>query len=344
MDEIDEIDDVMRTTAKELVAPGKGILAADESTGTIAKRFDSIGVANTEDNRRMYRQMLFTTPGLGQHISGVILFDETIRQATDDGTAFVKVLEAAGSIPGIKVDTGAKPLARHPGETVTEGLDGLRERLAVYAELGARFAKWRATIIIGDGTPTGSAIDANAHAMARYAALCQEAGVVPIVEPEVLMDGDHDIAACERATSHTLDALYPELAAARVDLPGSLLKVNMVVPGKGNATQDDDRAIAEATIGCLVAHVPAEVPGVVFLSGGMSDEQATNRLNEMNRIGGFPWQLSFSYGRALQAPSLKAWGGDAANIAAGQAALAHRATMNGLARSGDYDPSMETAA
>jgi fructose-bisphosphate aldolase class I len=338
------MSDTMRTTATDLVAPGKGVLAADESTGTIKKRFDSIGVENTEANRQAYRQLLFTTAGLGEHISGVILFDETIRQSTADGVPFVQVLQDAGAIPGIKVDTGAKPLALFPDETVTEGLDGLRERLVEYHQLGARFAKWRATIIIGQGIPSNFAIDANAHAMARYAALCQEADIVPIVEPEILMDGDHDLAACEEATGRTLDALYRQLAAHRVDLPGSLLKVNMIVPGKGNATQDDDRAIAEATIRCLTASVPAEVPGVVFLSGGMSDEQATNRLNEMNRIGGFPWQLSFSYGRALQAPAIKAWGGDPGNVAAGQRALAHRAKMNGLARAGAYEPSMESAA
>jgi len=338
------MSDAMRTTARELVAPGKGILAADESTGTIKKRFDQIGVESTEENRRRYRQLLFTTPGVGEHISGVILFDETIRQATDDDVPFVKVLESAGSIPGIKVDTGAKPLALFPEETVTEGLDGLRERLAEYRELGARFAKWRATIIIGQGTPTDFAIVANAHAMARYAALCQEADIVPIVEPEILMDGDHDIAACEDATGRTLTALYEQMGAHRLDLPGTLLKVNMVVPGKGNAVQDDDAAIAEATIRCLTERVPTEVPGVVFLSGGMSDEQATSRLNEMNRLGGFPWELSFSYGRALQAPSLKAWGGQDANVDAAQAALAHRARMNGLARSGRYNASMESAA
>ncbi len=337
------MSDAMRTTATDLVAPGKGILAADESTGTIKKRFDSIGVPNTEENRQAYRQLLFTTAGLGEHISGAILFDETIRQSTVDGVSFVKVLEEAGVIPGIKVDTGAKPLALFPNETVTEGLDGLRERLAEYRALGARFAKWRATIIIGEGTPSNFAIDANAHAMARYAALCQEADVVPIVEPEILMDGDHDIAACEEATGRTLGALYRQLAAHRVELPGSLLKVNMIVPGAGNAIQDDDRAIAEATIRCLTQQVPPDVPGVVFLSGGMSDEQATSRLNEMNRIGGFPWQLSFSYGRALQAPAIKAWGGDPAHVAAAQRALAHRAKMNGLARAGAYDPSMEAA-
>ena len=334
----------LHDTARELVAPAKGILAADESTGTIKKRFDSIGVESTEEQRRRYRQLLFTTPGVGDHISGVILFDETIRQSADDGRTFVQVLQEAGVVPGIKVDTGAKPLAGFPNETVTEGLDGLRERPREYARLGARFAKWRSTIIIGDGTPTDFAVLANAHGMARYAALCQEAGIVPIVEPEILMDGDHDIAACASATSRTLDALYEQLAAHRVDLPGSLLKVNMVVPGKGNAVQDDDVAIAKATIDVLTAHVPAEVPGVVFLSGGMTDEQATSRLNEMNRIGGFPWELSFSYGRALQAPSLNAWKGEEANVEAAQAALAHRATMNGLARSGDYTPEMESSA
>ncbi|MGE5227230.1 MAG: class I fructose-bisphosphate aldolase [Planctomycetaceae bacterium] len=338
------MSDAIRTTARELVAPGKGILAADESTGTIKKRFDSIGVESTEETRRHYRQMLFTAPGLGDHISGVILYDETIRQSTDDGVPFVKVLEAAGSIPGIKVDTGAKPLALFPNETVTEGLDGLRERLAEYRGLGARFAKWRATIVINEGTPTDYAIVANAAAMARYAALCQEADIVPIVEPEILMDGDHDLEACEAATGRTLDALYAEMAAARVELPGSLLKVNMIVPGKGSPNQVSDEEVASATIRCLTAHVPAEVPGVVFLSGGMSDEEATSRLNEMNKLGGVPWQLSFSYGRALQAPSLKAWAGDDANVEAGQRALAHRAKMNGLARNGAYDPSMESAA
>ncbi len=330
-------------TARELVARGKGILAADESTGTIKKRFDSIGVESTEENRRRYRQLLFTSPGLGEHISGVILYDETIRQSADDGRPFTDVLRQGGMIPGIKVDTGAKALALYPGETVTEGLDGLRERLAAYGALGARFAKWRATIFIGDRTPTHAAIWANAHAMARYAALCQEAGLVPIVEPEILMDGDHNIAACESATGRTLDALYEELASYRVELPGSLLKVNMVVPGKGSAVQDDDEAIANATIRCLTDHVPDDVPGVVFLSGGMSDEQATNRLNEMNRSGDHPWQLSFSYGRALQQPSLKAWRGDQSNVEAAQKALLHRAAVNGLARSGDYSPDMEAA-
>ena len=331
----------LRQTASDLVAPGKGILAADESSGTIKKRFDSIGVDSTEETRRQYRELLFTTPGLGQQISGVILFDETIRQSAADGLTFVDVLVKEGIIPGIKVDTGAKPLAAFPGETVTEGLDGLRERLAEYRELGARFAKWRATIIIGNGSPTPAAMKVNAHAMARYAALCQEAGVVPIVEPEILMDGDHDLDACEAATAATLRVLFLELGDARVDLAGSLLKVNMIVPGSRAPVQESDDRIAEATIRCLVATVPEQVPGVVFLSGGMSDEHATSRLNRMNQLGGFPWQLSFSYGRALQAPSLKAWLGDPSNVPAAQAALAHRAKMNGLARTGAYDPGME---
>jgi fructose-bisphosphate aldolase, class I len=335
---------VLHETALGLVAPGKGILAADESTGTIAKRFDTIGVASTEEHRRAYRELLFTTPGLGDHISGAILYDETIRQSAADRRSFVQVLRDAGVTPGIKVDTGAKPLALFPGETVTEGLDGLRERLAEYRALGAAFAKWRATVFIGDGLPTVEAIRANAHAMARYAALCQEAGIVPIVEPEILMDGAHEISTCEDATGRTLDALFQELEEARVDPGGTLLKVNMIVPGKGCEIQDDDPAIAAATIRCLTAHVPAAVPGVVFLSGGMSDEQATNRLNEMNRAGGLPWELSFSYGRALQAPSLKAWKGEPANVPAAQAALAHRAKMNGLARCGDYSADLETPA
>ena len=336
--------DAIRDTARELVPPGKGILAADESSGTIEKRFDSIGLESTEDNRRAYRQLLFTTPGLGEHISGVILFDETIRQSADDGTRLTEVLEKAGVIPGIKVDTGAKPLALFEGETVTEGLDGLRERLSEYGELGARFAKWRATYFIGDGRPTDFAVLANGHGMARYAALCQEAGIVPIVEPEVLMDGDHDIAACEDATGRALHTLYEQMSEHRIDLAGTLLKVNMVVPGKGASTQVDDATIAEATLRTLKTHVPEEVPGIVFLSGGMTDEEATSRLNEINRRGGGPWAISFSYGRALQAQPLKAWGGDAHNVEAAQAALAHRARMNGLARNGEWSSAMEDSA
>lgn len=342
------MSDATRTTARELVAPYKGILAADESTGTIGKRFEQIGVESSVEQRRRYRQLLLTTPGLSDHISGVILYDETIRQASDDGTPFVRVLEETGVIPGIKVDTGTKPLALFPDETVTEGLDDLRERLVEYRGLGARFAKWRATIIIGEGTPTDFAIEANGHAMARYAALCQEAGVVPIVEPEILMDGAHDLGACAAATGRTLHVLYAQMAAHRLDLPGTLLKVNMIVPGKGSSTQSSDAEIADATIRCLTENVPAGVPGVVFLSGGMSDEESTSRLNEMNRIavaaGGLPWELSFSYGRALQQSSLKAWSGQEGNVESAQKALAHRARMNGLARNGEYTTDMESAA
>jgi fructose-bisphosphate aldolase, class I len=336
--------EALRETARELVARGKGILAADESSGTIEKRFDQIGVTSTEENRRAYRQLLFTTPGLEDHISGVILFDETIRQSTDDGTRFTEVLEKAGVVPGIKVDTGAKPLALFEGETVTEGLDGLRERLAEYRELGARFAKWRATYFIGDGLPSDLAVLANGHAMARYAALCQEAGIVPIVEPETLMDGSHDLAACEAATGRALQGLYEQLGSHRADLAGTLLKVNMVVPGKGASIQVDDRAIAEATLRTLRAHVPEAVPGIVFLSGGMTDAQATSRLNEINRLGDAPWEISFSYGRALQQRPLTVWGGEAANSEAAQQALAHRARMNGLARDGQWSETMESAA
>lgn len=336
--------EAMRETARELVAHGKGILAADESSGTIEKRFAQIGVESTEDNRRAYRQLLFTTPGLGDHISGAILFDETIRQSTDDGTPLTEVLEKAGVVPGIKVDTGARTLALFEGETVTEGLDGLRERLAEYRDLGARFAKWRATYFIGDGRPTDFAVLANGHAMARYAALCQEAGIVPIVEPETLMDGDHDIASCEAATGRALHVLYAQLVDHRIDLAGTLLKVNMVVPGKDAATQDDDGAIAEATLRTLRAHVPDAVPGIVFLSGGMTDEQATSRLNEINRLGDAPWEISFSYGRALQQRPLQVWAGDRANSEAAQEALAHRARMNGLARNGEWSRAMEGSA
>jgi fructose-bisphosphate aldolase class I len=336
--------DVLRATAEQLVAPGRGILAADESTGTIKKRFDSIGVQSTEDNRRAYRDMLFTTPGLGEHISGVILFDETIRQSAIDGPPFPEMLATSGIVPGIKVDTGAKPLAMFPAETVTEGLDGLRERLAGYRELGARFAKWRATIFIGDGLPSDFAILANAHAMARYAALCQEADIVPIVEPEILMDGDHSIEECEDATARTLSTLYAQLADHRVDLPGSLLKVNMVLSGADASTQAGPVDVAEATLRVLLAHVPTDVAGVVFLSGGQTDVASTVHLNEMNRTGPHPWPLSFSYGRALQAPSLKAWSGDPAKVEAGQRALAHRARMNGLAQTGDYSDEAESSA
>jgi fructose-bisphosphate aldolase, class I len=335
----------LQQVARALVAPGKGILAADESTGSIQKRLESIGVESTEENRRAYRDVLFTTEGVGEFISGVIMFDETIRQATKDGTPFVKALETTGIIPGIKVDTGAKPLAKSPGETVTEGLDGLRERLIEYRELGAKFTKWRAVIdIAGEAIPSTYALNVNAHALARYASLCQDEGLVPIVEPEVLMDGDHSIDRCYQVTSDTLTAVFDELYAQRVEFEGMLLKPNMVVPGKKSSKQVDNRAIAEMTVSALRRCVPAAVPGVVFLSGGMSEEDATARLNEMNKLGPHPWELSFSYGRALQAPTLKAWKGEASNVEAGQRAFYHRAKMNSLARTGKYSEDMETAA
>ena len=333
----------LTATAEALVAPGKGILAADESGGTIKKRFDSINVESTEENRRAYRQMLFTTPGAADHISGVILFDETIRQSDDAGTPFPKLLESQGVIPGIKVDTGAKPLAGAEGETVTEGLDGLRERLAEYHGLGARFAKWRATYTITDTLPSQYCYDVNAHALARYAALCQEAGIVPIVEPEVLMDGTHTILRAAEVTASALTALYRALYDQHVHLPGTLLKPNMCLSGYGAAEQASDHEVADTTLGVFKYCVPAAVPGIVFLSGGQSDEQATARLNLKNQRGPLPWQLSFSYGRALQAPALKAWSGKPENLEAGQAAYAKRARLNGLARSGDYKSEMEAA-
>jgi fructose-bisphosphate aldolase class I len=329
--------------AKALVAPGKGILAADESDGTIKKRFDSIGVESTEENRRAYRELLFTTEGMEEFISGVILFDETIRQSASDGTPFPKLLESRGIIPGIKVDKGAKPLAGAEGETVTEGLDGLRERLEEYYEFGARFTKWRAVISIGDGIPSDYCIWTNAHALARFAALSQEAGMVPIVEPEVLMDGDHSIDESYRVTDRTLQALYTELFDQRVKREGSLLKTNMVVSGYDSQDQADVDTVAEMTIKCLENTCPAAVPGVVFLSGGMSDEDATARLNAMNQRGPHPWELSFSYGRALQAPALKAWGDDPSKVEEAQKAFYRRAKFNGAARSGSYAPEWETA-
>jgi len=333
----------LSATARALVAPGKGILAADESSGTIKKRFDSISTESTEDNRRAYREMLFTTKGAADFISGVILFDETIRQSAADGTPLVKILEDQGIIPGIKVDLGAKPLAAAEGETVTEGLDGLRERLAEYHSLGARFAKWRATYSITDALPSAYCIDVNAHALARYAALCQEAGIVPIVEPEVLMDGDHTIERSFEVTTAVLDALYEALYLQRVRLDGSLLKPNMVLSGYSCPQQASVEQVAEATVRCFRATVPAAVPGIVFLSGGQSDEASTSRLNEMNKLGPHPWQLSFSYGRALQAAALKAWLGQTANVDAGKAAFLHRARMNSAARSGSYTSEMESA-
>jgi fructose-bisphosphate aldolase, class I len=334
--------EALEATARALVSPGRGILAADESHVTLARRFEPLGIANTEETRRRYRQMLFATPGVAEYLSGVILFDETIRQQADDGTPFVELLAGQGIVPGIKVDRGAKPLAAAPGEQVTEGLDGLRERLTEYAALGARFAKWRAVIAIGPGLPTGRAIEANAHALARYAALCQEAGLAPIVEPEVLMDGDHTIERCFEATESTLRAVFRALPAQGVALEGMLLKPNMVLPGKGCARQASVPEVAEATVACLRRTVPAAVPGVVFLSGGQTDEQATAHLNAMNSPGrSHPWALSFSYGRALQAAPLRAWRGDPARTAAGQQALHHRARLNSAARYGRYAPDLE---
>ncbi len=335
-------DDELNAIARSIVADNKGILAADESTGTIKKRFDSIGVESTEENRRAYRNLLFTAPGLEEGIGGVILYDETLRQSADDGTPFPDLLASKGVVPGIKVDTGAKELALRPGETVTEGLDGLRERLAEYYGLGARFAKWRAVIAVGDAIPTDACIHVNAHALARYAALVQEAGLVPIVEPEVLMDGDHTIERCHEVTSRTLQGLYDELHRQGVDLRGTLLKPNMVIPGKDSPAQASPEQIAESTIDCFLRHVPAVVPGVVFLSGGQSEVEATANLNAINRLGG-PWPLSFSYGRALQASALEAWRGDPANVEAGQSAFLHRARMNALAVAGEWTADLEQA-
>ncbi|MEL6373323.1 MAG: class I fructose-bisphosphate aldolase [Pseudomonadota bacterium] len=335
--------------AQAMVAPGKGILAADESTGTIKKRLDSINVENTEDHRRAYREMLFRAhDAMTQSISGVILFDETLRQSAADGTPLVKLIQDAGAVPGIKVDQGAKDMAGRPGEKLTEGLDGLPGRMAEYYELGARFAKWRAVITIAaDGRPSWSCIKANAHALARYAITCQEAGIVPIVEPEVLMDGpeaNHDIDTCLRVTTWALKALYDELFEANVDLAGTILKPNMVVPGQGSAQKASVEEVAEKTVACLKACVPPAVPGIAFLSGGQSDEEATAHLSAMNAMGALPWALTFSYGRALQAAALKAWGGKPENVAAAQRAFTHRAAMNGAAARGTWSADMENAA
>ena len=335
----------LNRVANAMVAPGKGILAADESGGTITKRFTAIGVESTEASRRDYRELLFrAAKAMSDRISGVILFDETIRQKAADGTPLVTVIEKAGSIPGIKVDKGTKPLPFSPGETITDGLDGLRERLIEYRDLGAKFCKWRAVIDIGPGIPSYNCINANAHALARYAALCQEENLVPIVEPEVLMDGDHEIGRCEEVTEFVLKTVFQELYYARVKLEGMVLKPNMVVPGKKSAKQASDTEIAERTLRVLKACVPAAVPGIAFLSGGQSDVEATARLNAMNRIGDLPWRLSFSYGRALQAAPQKAWSGKAENKSAAQAAFAHRAEMNGLATLGKWSAELEKKA
>ncbi len=332
--------------ALAMVAPGKGILAADESTGTIGKRFEGISVDNTEENRRAYRDLLFSTRGLGDHISGVILYDETLRQNAADGTSFVKMMSKMGVLPGIKVDTGAKDLPLCAGEKITEGLDNLPKRCAEYVKLGAKFAKWRAVIEIGRDMPSATCITANAHALARYAAICQEAGLVPIVEPEVLMDGDHSIERCEEVTERTLNALYDALYLHRVVLEHTVLKPSMVISGKKCAKQAPVDEVAVRTVSTLKRTVPAAVAGIVFLSGGQSDEVATAHLNAMNAQfqGKLPWPLSFSYGRALQQPALKAWKGAAANVAAAQAALAHRSKMNGLASLGKYSAELERQA
>lgn len=324
-------------TANDLVIGGQGILAADESAPTIKKRFDSIGVESTEENRRDYRAMLFSTPDAGKSISGVILFDETIRQSAADGTRLVDMLQSAGMIPGIKVDLGAKPLAGFPGEKVTEGLDGLRERCAEYVELGARFTKWRAVYSVGEAGPSAACLTANAHALARYAAIAQEAGLVPIVEPEVLMDGDHSIDDCEIVSEEVLRSVFAELAVQEIELEGMLLKPNMVLSGTDCPEQADVEEVARRTVRTLKRTVPAAVPGIVFLSGGQSDEVATLHLNAMNKLGvTLPWHLSFSYGRALQAAPLKAWAGKAENLAAAQAAFSERAKANGAATLGAY--------
>jgi fructose-bisphosphate aldolase class I len=333
----------LNKVALAMVAPGKGLLAADESGGTIKKRFDAIGVESTENSRRDYREMLFrSTNAMTKTISGVILYDETIWQNAADGTPLVKLIEAAGAIPGIKVDEGTQPLAGCPGELVTVGLDKLAERLAKYYERGARFAKWRAVIDIGQGIPSMTAIHVNAHALARYAALCQQAQIVPIVEPEVLMDGDHDIDRCVEVTQRVLNKTFQELRIQRVALEGMILKPNMAISGKKSSSQASIAEVAEKTIRMLKSCVPAAVPGIAFLSGGQSDEDATAHLDAMNRIGGLPWPLTFSYGRALQAAPQKAWAGKSENVAAGQQAFSHRARMNSLASQGAWTAALET--
>jgi len=337
--------DQLADIARKMVVPGKGILAADESTASIAKRFESIKTASTEESRRDYREMLFSgKDALSNHISGVILFDETIRQKARNGKQLVDLITAAGALPGIKVDKGPKPIPFCPGETVTEGLDGLADRVKEYVSLGAKFAKWRAVIEPGDKKPSYTAILSNAHALARYAAICQAGGLVPIVEPEVLMDGGHDIDTCMAVTEWTLKETFQQLYYARVDLEGTILKPNMVIAGKKSPKQASREEVAEKTITVLKRCVPAAVPGIAFLSGGQSDEDATAHLHYMNALGPLPWRLTFSYGRALQAAALKAWSGKSENVAAGQRAFAHRARMNGLATQGKWQQSLEKAA
>ena len=334
---------LLKETAQKMVARGKGILAADESHPTCGKRFEALGIENTSENRRIYRQMFFNSPDVEKYISGVILFDETLRQSDDAGVPFPENLNAKGIVPGIKVDTGAKDLAGFPGEKVTEGLDGLRDRLAEYFELGARFAKWRAVITIGDGIPSEGCYMANAHALARYARLCQEASIVPIVEPEVLMDGDHDIDVCDRVTTNALHLTFRQLEEQDVMLEGIVLKPSMIIPGTG-ATAAGRDVVASRTVDCLKRTVPDAVPGIAFLSGGQSDEDATGHLDAMNKLGGHPWNLTFSYGRALQATAMKTWAGKAENLAAASAAFMQRARNNAAASTGEWDQTLEQSA
>jgi fructose-bisphosphate aldolase, class I len=333
----------LESTARAMVAKSKGILAADESTSTIKKRFDSIQLTSTEEARRSYREMLFTASGIAQYVSGVIFYDETLRQKTREGVPFAEHLSKLGIVPGIKVDTGAKPLAGFPNETITEGLDGLRERLTEYYALGARFAKWRAVIDIAADIPTSFAIEANAHALARYAALCQEANIVPIVEPEVLMDGAHSLERCEAVTNDTLASVFAALHSHRIHLEGMILKPNMVISGKKSERRASRQEVAAATVRTLKRQVPAAVPGIAFLSGGQSSAEATEHLSLMNQLGPLPWALTFSYGRALQDEALKAWGGRADSFAAGQQAFLRRARLNGLACLGSYNANLEAA-
>ena len=335
---------LMTETARAMVAPGKGLLAADESSGTCKKRFDSVSVECTEENRRAYRELLFTTPGLSEFVSGVILFDETLRQKTREGAGFAEYLKKNAILPGIKVDAGAQDMALHPGEKVTEGLDGLARRMDEYFKLGARFAKWRAVITIGEGIPSHACIKANAHALARYSAICQEASIVPIVEPEVLLDGNHSIERSEAVHEETLEALFHELQVQGVSLEHLILKASMAVSGKANARQAGVAEVAERTMRVLKRTVPAALPGVVFLSGGQTDENATAHLDAMNRMGHLPWPLTFSYSRALQAVALNAWRGSAANVGAAQKAFHHRARMNSLAAKGQWSAGLEKQA
>jgi fructose-bisphosphate aldolase class I len=335
---------LMANTARAMVAPGKGLLAADESAGTCKKRFDSVGVESTEENRRAYREMLFSTPDIADFVSGVILFDETLRQSTKDGLNFAEYLKKNGIIPGIKVDAGTSDMALHPGEKVTEGLDKLAARMAEYFKMGARFAKWRAVITIGKGIPTQACLDANAHALARYSAICQEASIVPIVEPEVLLDGDHTAETSEEVHERTLATLFREMWKQDVSLEHVILKASMCVSGKDNPKQASVQEVAERTLRVLKRTVPAALPGVVFLSGGQTDENATAHLDAMNRMAGAPWPLTFSYSRALQAAALKAWRGQTGNVAAAQKAFHHRARMNGLAARGQWSADVEKKA